>query len=317
MLATWRAFLLNNIRAWDIPGGGEWSALLHNNYHPHYSGINLLWFRGSDPFPLVVTKLHSERGIIEHEFNNLRRVYSPSSNCSPRPLHCGLIGDHWALWMTGVPGHSFPLRDSYTFRAVESVADTVIALHRGMGRPRDAADDSRHSRMVLEPLKAVADFGASPAIHDGCKRLAETVSKDWITSLPVIPQHGDLYVGNLLSHRDRWRIVDWESFGSIDLPLYDLLTFCLSVLRTGGNVADQWRSSMVQQASPLIKRYCDAFGLSPEDSRTLLPLTLANWFHLQWADGRQEFSRELYKSIDQYFRCQNLWERILSIPGGN
>src|ERR1700678_3897036 len=105
MLATWRAFLLNNIKGWDIPGGGEWSALLHNNYHPHYSGINLFWFRGSEPFPSVVTKLHSERRIIEHEYNNLLRVSSPSSDCSPRPLHCGLIGDPWALWMAGVPGY--------------------------------------------------------------------------------------------------------------------------------------------------------------------------------------------------------------------
>jgi hypothetical protein len=312
MLAAWKEFLLKSLADWKIPADGEWRPLLHNNYHSHYRGINLLWFRGREAFPSVVTKLHSERSIIEHEFSNLRAVHASCPDCSPRPLHCGPTGDHWALWMTGVPGNRFPMGDC-SRGTFESVADTIIALHRGIRRQRNSADDSRHRRMVLEPLKTVADFGRSPVVQDGCRRLAGTISGDWADSLPVVPQHGDLYVGNLLSDRNHWHIVDWESFGSIDLPLYDLLTFCLSVLRAGSNAADQWRSPMVRHASRTIKRYCEAFDLSPEDSRKLLPLTLANWFHLQWTDGRQEFSRELYKSIDHYFRCQNLWEKILSM----
>jgi hypothetical protein len=42
----------------------------------------------------------------------------------------------------------------------------------------------------------------------------------------------------------------------------------------------------------------------------LLPLTLANWFYLQWTDGRVEFSNRLYPAIKDYFENRERWENI-------
>lgn len=77
-----------------------------------------------------------------------------------------------------------------------------------------------------------------------CEALATRLSPDWISSLPAIPQHGDFFCGNLLLHRRSWYIVDWESFGLVDLPLYDVLTFCLSLLQAGGDKAESWLPSL-------------------------------------------------------------------------
>jgi hypothetical protein len=312
MLTVWQEFLENRISEWGISAGGEWTPLFHNNYHPHFSGINLLWFREQDKFPGIFTKLHADRKIIEQEFHNLNRVCTASPNRSPRPLHCGPLGAHWALWMTGVPGFRFSFAKEYSLDLLQTVANAIIDLHRDVREPGDVVDKDRHRRLVLEPLETVAHFGQSPNVHKGCRELAETISPDWIASLPVIPQHGDLSAGNLLLNGKQCCFVDWESFGSIDIPLYDLLTFFLSLLRAAGPRPAEWRWSIMAQAPMLIRRYCDALGLRADDSRALLPLVLVNWFHLQWTDGRAEFSRALYPSIGHYFSHPDLWTRMLT-----
>jgi thiamine kinase-like enzyme len=48
--------------------------------------------------------------------------------------------------------------------------------------------------------------------------------------LPQLPQHGDFCVDNLLVRPDgRIVVIDWEEFGAVRLPAYDLLTLFASV----------------------------------------------------------------------------------------
>jgi aminoglycoside phosphotransferase (APT) family kinase protein len=169
----------------------------------------------------------------------------------------------------------------------------------------------RYRRMVSEPLETVSCFGPAAHVRAGCAEVAAEISPDWINGLPTIPQHGDLFSGNLLLHHDKWRILDWETYGLIDLPLYDLLTFFLSVLLARGPVPEHWRPSLLARMPALIATYSQRLGLSPADTRRLFPLTLANWFHLQWKDGRQEFATAMYKTIDHYFQSRELWENSI------
>ena len=114
----------------------------------------------------------------------------------------------------------------------------------------------------------------------------------------------------MLSYRDQWRIVDWESFGATDLPFYDLCTLLVSCFQAYGETPDQWDRSRANQTSGLVRQYAKRLNLSAGDIRLLLPLTLVNWFHLQWSDGRKEFTRRMYKTIQHYFEHTNVWERV-------
>src|SRR2546423_1772691 len=99
MMSRWKAFLLESAKQWDLPKGGEWSFLFNNNYHPHCSNLNLLWFHDGGQFPRVVTKLFHEPEIPKREFENLTRAYACAPSWIPKPLHFGYEGEFWTLWM--------------------------------------------------------------------------------------------------------------------------------------------------------------------------------------------------------------------------
>lgn len=57
--------------------------------------------------------------------------------------------------------------------------------------------------------------------------------------LPAIPQHGDFWPRNLLRGPTGWRILDFETFGTIRQPLYDVLQLLRGTagpLRPGGGL---------------------------------------------------------------------------------
>jgi Phosphotransferase enzyme family len=306
-----REFLLDNVARWGLPNAGEWNFLFHNNYHPHCSNLNLMWFHNGGQFPRVVTKVFRDDLLPKREFENLEHVYACVPALVPRPLHFGLLGGWWTFWMEGVPGLRFSTSHGYRPAILRSLVQAVASMHDAVRNRGDRLDHDRYRRAVLEPLQTVVQFGASPSVRRGCADVAARSSADWLNSLPVIRQHGDLFSSNIISHRGRWWVLDWESFGTIDLPFYDLFTLLLSLLRTGGQTPEHWDSSLVKQVPSLIESYARALGLSTADASQLLPLTLVNWFHLQWCDGRKEFTERMYEAIQHYFEHPDTWNRAL------
>ena len=306
MIGQWKAFLLEKTAEWDLPKRGDWTFLLNNNYHPHCSNLNLLWFHNGGEFPRVVTKLFREPQLPQREFENLKQAYPSAAAWVPKPLHFGRQGEFCALWMEGVPGLRF--RASNGPVQLRSLIEMLASMHRAF-RTTEMKPE-RYRRVVSKPIETVAQFGESAAVRSGCEILMARTSADWVQSLPVIPQHGDLVFSNVLLFRGQWHVVDWESFGVIDLPFYDLFTLLLSLLRAHGETPEHWDASLMKQVPALIGQYALALELSSTDAPLLLALTLANWFHLQWSDGRREFTNLMYKMIQHYFEHREAWESI-------
>lgn len=168
--------------------------------------------------------------------------------------------------------------------------------------------------MVTEPIASVTQFGESAAVISGCARLAEMADRDWIGSLPVIPQHGDLYPGNVILFHGRPHVLDWETFGAIDLPFYDLLTFLVALLGANGDPPERWDAALAGQAPAVIELYAGRVGLPPAAVELLLPLTLLNWFHLLWRDGRERFAARMYRTIEHYFDHPDVWRAAFLAP---
>jgi thiamine kinase-like enzyme len=209
----------------------------------------------------------------------------------------------------GVPGSVLTATEGYGPRVLDPLVETVAALHQAVRRGPEAFDPSRYQQMAQAPLQAVAQFGSSTAVKAGCSQIAAAISPQWLNSLPVIPQHGDLYSGNILSHRGRFYVVDWESFGMIDLPFFDLLILLYSLLRDTGETPASWHPALMRQIPSSIRSYAQRLDLGSAELPLLLPLALANWFFLHLKDGHKAFTESMYRSIQEYFETPEPWQR--------
>ena len=310
MITECKSLLMENARAWGMPAGGEWTFLFHNNYHSHHSNVNLLWFHNGSRSPVVVTKVFEDSGVPEREFQNLRQAHHYAGEWVPRPLHFCRRGRFWTLWLEGVPGCRI---FRYSPAILQSMTAAVASMHAGMRNSNRLSEIDRHRRLVIDPLASLAGFGTSANVAKGCTALAHQASAEWLRSIPRIPQHGDLFVDNMLFDGRSWHVVDWESFGVTDLPFYDLFTLLLSLLGVGTQDPAGWAPALTAQLPSLILNYAQQLNLSTRDLPVIMPLSLANWFHLQLSDGRAEFAARMYKQLQHYFEHPEIWNRLTAV----
>jgi hypothetical protein len=137
------------------------------------------------------------------------------------------------------------------------------------GRERDV--------VALEEAAWALDYLASAGLTDAELDLFRSVL-DAAGKLPRSPQHGDLWSGNVIRSDARWWLIDFASYGTVRVPLYDVL-HCLQVslterlMPTTRNAEESWRSRM-QQANPfasasrrLLREYVARNGLGAPQLR--------------------------------------------------
>jgi aminoglycoside phosphotransferase (APT) family kinase protein len=310
MIGMWKTILCARAAEWGLPSDGNWNFLLHNNYHPTSSTFNVLWFHEKDRFPRAVTKIGRQEATLAREFESLQTVYKLAGAHVPRPLHVENTDGFWMLWMTGVPGLRIPRRSSYPAPMLISMVNMLASIHHSLARPSGESKPDRHERMVTKPLEALAAWGPSADVRAGCMAVAEAASTAWVQSLPVIPQHGDLFLDNVLRHGQQWYVVDWETFAAVDLPFYDLLTLLRSALRASGDTLQHLNRGLVRQVPILVEQYALRLGLPVSLVQNLLPLTIANWFYLHWLEGRRPIMEAMYTDIENYFKNKGAWDEV-------
>ena len=69
-------------------------------------------------------------------------------------------------------------------------------------------------------------------------------------TLPRLLQHGDLWPANILWHQGSWRLLDFESFGRVQVPLYDVHHFvrtCASLRGPRPGTKGGWLDCLVSR----------------------------------------------------------------------
>ena len=308
MIDELKAVLLQSAAEWNVPAQNNWRFLFFNNYQPNYSTMTVLWFDEGGSFPRVVTKVFRDSTVPKQEWENLSFIQSRIPRVAPRPLRFGPAGKFWALWMEGLPGLPLSSQSTYSRQVLRSIVESVISMHAAVRKPAGFESGDRHARLVTAPLQALADYGDSTVVRGGCARLAAALPAEALQSLSVVPQHGDLFDGNALIDHDRCRLLDWETYGILDLPFYDLVTLFYSMLRRRGDSPGAWDSSLVTEIAPLTSHYAAALEIPRPLLRALVPLSLANWFHIHWRDGRKDFASRMYRTIEACFQDPAAWE---------
>jgi Ser/Thr protein kinase RdoA (MazF antagonist) len=316
MIHQWEALLEESEASWRLRPGGKWDFFIFNNYYPQSSNILVLWYRDRGKFPGVVTKLSREEDALKREFQNLSHLHSQAATAKwgPRPLVLAKQGDFWGLWMEGVAG-AVLLPQEYLPAKLHAAVEMLVSMHRAFRSQGGTDGVERYRRLVTVPLGTVTQFGQERSVISGCAELEARISPEWLASLPVIPQHGDLFAGNVLANGERCAAVDWENFATIDLPFYDLLTLLLSLLTPEGESPERWNPELKNQIPGLIAEYARKVGLDAADFSLLLPLTIANWLHLHWCDRRKAFTERMYKLIGCYFEHPDDWLQVFRQAG--
>ncbi len=257
----------------------------------------------------MVTKLDRKPDTLAREFENLAYVYSRVPELVPRPLTFGRWEQYWALWIEGIAGVPF----GNSTGSLGTVVDTLLSFHCAVRGRHCQREHSRYHRMVQDPLENAARC-ASSAVRRGCGRLLRRIDANSLDSLPVIPQHGDFYPANVTLFRGQLRVLDWETFGTVDLPLYDLVTFLVSLLISTKSPFPALNGIVCRDLPAAVERYADGIGLTDEDIEILLPLSLVNWRRLMELDGREKFVTRMDGLIEHYFEHPGIWHTIF-LPG--
>lgn len=303
MIGEWKAVLSSHALQWNLPAEGRWKFFVHNNYQPNYSGVNIFWFHNEGRDPLVVTKVFPESSLANQEFRNLIDAHDCAPGEVPKPYGLFEHRQLWALWMSGISGSRLTsklLSDS----VVDRLCDTLVTIQKGVAARRSAIP-SRYKESICAPLEFAAKRSA--AIAEECHRTLAAYAKRTLVGTPALPQHGDFYSGNLIiDENKRLGIVDWELFGNLDLPFYDIVRFLFSLDTAWA--PDRWNVAVQWYARRLIARYANALRTDVQEFASLLPLLLANWHYRQ---PLPEGKALALRALEDYFTRSAEWERTL------
>jgi len=207
----------------------------------------------------------------------------------PEPLgYC--VKDGWDIFITEGVNH-LPL------------PATALIGSNGARPPADALsvffEASRHSPQLhsgseLETLLAnleqrFKDSELAPLLSGWCSGHGRAK----LDSLGSVMQHGDFVQNNIGVAARRLIIFDWEDYGKVCVPGFDLSTLLVSSLEFETAVATMRDGNLlVDRFSSVLKSACRALDIQVKDFLHLLPLYLLTFLHLK-ADYAAEIRRRI------------------------
>jgi len=124
---------------------------------------------------------------------------------------------------------------------------------------------------------ALTELGAAGVAEDVLQRLDRGLAR--AGSVPPVLQHGDLWPANVLWHEGSWRLLDFEIFGIVQIPLYDVCHFvrnCWSLREPHAAAAATWVARLASDARDAdlcrraILREARNLGLEPAQAAGVL-----------------------------------------------
>jgi aminoglycoside phosphotransferase (APT) family kinase protein len=263
--------------------GDRTSWLLYTNRGTTSSSILVFIFWVGSRDPRVIVKLSQDMDSIDREFNTLERLSWCLPRRVPRPHLRGNIRGMGFVAMEAVPGAGVT---SATFeRFVEDVLQGLIEVHSQVNEGPMTDDALR-----MEVLAPLSEFERAWTVgHQGLIALCHSVRVrlDGLrgAGLPRILQHSDFCLGNLIARPDGSIVfIDWEDFGAVALPAYDLVSLFVS-LDKRVPFEDRSVTSLLIDA---LNTYMEKMTIDRRWLGVLVPLALMRIAMLSAAKGRPD-----------------------------
>ena len=221
------------------------------------------------------------------EFSDLRGQYERYCRAShdfpsfvPRPLGYR-ARDGWSIMVSeGVQHTPVHAGGSRSGRKIESTLfDPALKFFKVGAQHAAPNAPGSHGELFGELAR---HFHATP-FADIAARAIQSARSLGADSWGRLPQHGDFVINNL-GHSSRGLVVfDWEDYGQIELPGFDIFTLVLSLLPDS---ADGLRSVMGSSVADrhldfFIDRACSLQGIDRSVFGRLIPLYLVVFLYLK------------------------------------
>lgn len=217
-----------------------------------------------------------QRGVVPAEYEKCCEGWRSFPQYAPEPLG-RYFRDRWEIILVrGVSHRRVCLGDIASNR--QGLIEELIAFF-------SASCEAGHVAQPVEPHRAFLRSVQERATDQNCAAIVNRwLAVDELDRLPHIAQHGDFAVNNLGLRDSGLVVFDWEDFGRVALPGFDL---CTVVASDSGLNPERLRAVM-QGAGPqsdlyqhLLQKACSVIGLTPELFRRLIPLYLAIFLDLK------------------------------------
>lgn len=219
--------------------------------------VGFFVFAKNEPIIFAKTIRESQHNkIIEDGFGRLKNIYKKINDGSvPRPLYLGDYQGATFSLETAIIGKQF--HSCKKQKDLEKFLKWFFKFQRLMKQKKKLNIDSF--------VKKFLDlYESEKNLRELIKELVSGLKRDiGVLSLPSIIQHGDLTPDNVINDRGETKVIDWDNFGKIDLPLFDLLVF----LQRWSGIRDV---SFIREYSAIIKKYLEEFDIDKRALKSLV-----------------------------------------------
>lgn len=209
-----------------------------------------------------------------------------------------VVRDGWEVLVTeGLSYEAFAAGRFLASSSNTGVAGRVCELFEVARNAGGASVPAPNARALLDRLEQRFAGTPYPALLAHWRTSA---GERELARLPVTPQHGDFVANNLAVRRSRLIVFDWEDYGKVSWPGFDLCTLVMTsldpadVAAIGGRAGDDLRRRV-----PVLGAACRAIGITPEMFWRLVPLYLLRFLELKGTYGN-EVRRRVERLLDVF-----------------
>ncbi|HNP62621.1 MAG TPA: phosphotransferase [Woeseiaceae bacterium] len=257
--------------------------LLYNNYDLTEGSILLFLFDTASSSPFAVLKLSRNRPVLAREYENLQCVHKVCPGLAAAPLFFDQTREFFVLCTAPIAANrlsSYRAKSRKLKLVTRQLAELHTTLRSQSGAATIKSDD------YLKPFSGLYDTPLPASVADYYNELAAKHAQSLLQfPLPEISQHGDLYFDNILARGQRIYFLDWEDFGDIKLPGYDLFSLVFDVCNLENGETRLLRRSIDFIAANTVG-YFRQLEIPADIVDAIMSYTLVQQYHRSWTLGR-------------------------------
>ena len=244
------------------------------------------------PHTYITVKV-SRNADLQREFESQRASYSVLPEYVPEPLAFGESKGLFLLASEGVPHVRLTM---VTMRGARKRIPCAIGEYarRSTGVFVNQKSTSQHLDDLDNAIYSLRDRRLAIALGSYIR----SVELEKVHMLPHIRQHGDFVINNIGITDTGIVIFDWEDFGRVELPGFDIGLLLMSCLGYNADFIKLWfEQGVPQDLDEVIAAAREGLGLSRAMLWMLLPLYLVHFLYLKEMFSYRPMIRDLVRYL--------------------